>query len=461
MTIALGLIALMTGVIVLVLQVRGGRFFSILTFATGLFLLESVGAAVKATFTGVFPDFALTDWHNPIAFVPRALVIYLVSYFLMLSGYVLVTLYSRGRNVDRRRLGAAFFSRVWTRRYRFVLMLLTLTTVAIGFAQHYTRIRAAGGFSEFLSTAYLYRFGSGTATAGESALVGISNLVAAGAVSFIALWVMAWAHGHLSTGMKLFVLAMIALLLFRQATSMLRASLFFSIVAICAAVESEIRLPLRRLLTIGLLLLAVLVLMNFAHYTLYSLTGGWDKSSFMDIQAQILSPHAHISTLAHILEMDSSGKRHLHGSGILESVFFFVPRLVWETKLPSDQYGTMAVQSWAGLATHYQIAVTPVGELIAHGGTATVLLMIPYGIWFGLLDSFRNATPDLRAALFGILLPRVLGDFGMGISAIAITTFSLLLFLAEVHSAEFLSRLFRPTSREVRVRQVRTIGVRV
>jgi len=445
----LGALVFVIGAIVVTFQIRGGRFFTLLTFATGLFLLEGVGGALKAGLPGIFPDFASTTSDNPLPFVPRALAIYILAYLLFLCGYLCTALFSSMRKVRREAVAEAFFDRFWTPSFQIVLMVLTLVTISIGFVQHYQHIRAAGGLSEFLATAYQHRFGTETESSQTNALVGLANLISGSAVGLTVFWIIAWARNRLTLWSKIFVLVMVFLLLFRQWTSMFRGAFLFSILAIIAGVESERKLPIRRVVAIAAIVIALLMVTNFVHYYLYFATAGWDRQGFLQTQAQLVAPHAHLHTLAFILARDSAAPGHLHGAGLLESIFFFVPRVIWHSKLANDAYGTMAVQAWAGLSTEYQTAVTPVGELIAQFGYLAIVLMIFYGFVYGLLDGFRNATPDLRAALFGMLLPRVLADLGMGIAALSITLLSLAIFLAEIYGAEFVSRVLRSLSRRL------------
>ena len=452
----ISLLGTIVGVIaglVLLVQVRTGRFFTLLTFATGLFALEGVGAAIKARHPELFPDFAATTPNNPLPFVPLALAIYIAGYLLFLSAYVYATFRSRRRVVDRAAVTERFFQRYDSRVFWNFLLLITFATIAIGFVQQYERIRAAGSIIEFVKNAYLYRFGTAVVSNEENALVGVTNLISGCAVGLLAFWTIAWANRRLGPGRKTLVILMMAFLLFRQWSSMFRGTFFFTIIAIIAAVASERNLSVKRIAWIGSAAVVLLLATNFVHYYLYSVTAGWTRQSFLQAQAYLLAPHSHIYTLATILQVNANGPPHLHGTGIVESIFFFVPRILWLAKLPSDQYGTMAVQAWAGLPTYYQLAITAVGELIAHFGTPAIVLMMLYGLLYGVLDQFRNGSPDLRAALFGMLLPRVLADQGMGISAVAITLVSLGIFLAQMFSAEFLARLARSSPRR-RIRRI-------
>jgi hypothetical protein len=452
----LGTIAFVVGTAVLAVQLRQGRLFTLLTFATCLFLLESIGAAVKAGLPRIFPDFSSGTLDNPIGFVPLALSIYIAAYLLFLMGYLCVALFRRPKAAGRETAAEDFFETFRKPSFQVLLGIVTIVTLAAGFAQPYAKIRAAGGLREFISTAYMYRFGTATEASGETAAVVLASLIAGTAVAFVALWVIAWARHELARYTKVFVTLMVLLLLVRQWMSMFRATFVFSILALIAAIESEHRFRARRIVGLAALVLVLLLAANFVHFYLYYLTGGWTQEGFLEAQAHLLAPHAHIYTLAAILSKLAEGTAPLRGSGLLESLFFFVPRFLWHSKLPSDAYGTMIVQAWSGMPTAFQFAVTNVGEAIAHFSYPGVLLMMLYGVLYSLLDRLPDGRPELRAAFFGMLLPRVLADIGMGVSAVAITLFSLALFLLEIYGIELLSRAL-PAWPSTRARRVSTV----
>jgi hypothetical protein len=146
--------------------------------------------------------------------------------------------------------------------------------------------------------------------------------------------------------------------------------------------------------------------------------------------SQLLAPHGHIYTLASIVSRADSGAPLLGGEGFVESFFFFVPRAVWLTKAQSVDFGTLLVQGWAGLPTSYQMAVTMVGELFAHFGLIGIAGMTLFGALYAGLDSLANRGPIEQAGFYGLLLARVLSDSGMGLSALAMTIFCLIVYFA-------------------------------
>src|SRR5213075_1907796 len=100
------------------------------------------------------------------------------------------------------------------------------------------------------------------------------------------------------------------------------------------------------------------------------------------------------------------------------------------TKAPFSDSGTILVQNWAGFPDAYQIAITNVGELIAHFGYAGLIGLFVYGLLYRFLDSFRWRSVELRIGLYCLMLPRTFADLGMGLSAVSISLFNLGVFFA-------------------------------
>lgn len=439
----LGLLALFASAIVLLIQMRRGKFFTLLTFYSILFMLENAGAAVKALLPGIFPDFASLTSENPLPWVPRALTLSLIGYLLFLYGYVIVTFLARGSGERKDALAERWFNRWWTPGFKFFLAIITAFAIAVGFIQHWARIRAAGGIVVFLATAYTHRFGTATEGTADTIVVVLANLVAGSAVPLVLLWMFAWLRGRLNGFDKLIVSGFILILMLRQWSTMFRAVLFFTVLSFVAAYISERRLKMTKLVLIGAAIFGVLVGVNFVHLYLYYLTAGWSRQGLVESMAQFLAPHGHIYSLSHVVAKLHGGAPGLGGTGFLESMFFFVPRVIWQTKLESNLSGTLLVQAWADLPTHYQMAVTAVGEWMAHFGYAGIAAMALFGALYAAFDSFADRGPVARAALFGVLLSRVLADAGMGLSAIFISIFCLLIFLGELVAAQSATWCFR------------------
>jgi hypothetical protein len=176
------------------------------------------------------------------------------------------------------------------------------------------------------------------------------------------------------------------------------------------------------------LILVALVGVNYGHVLLHSLTGFGETTSFSESSQELLAPHNYLQTFATLLETHTR-LDHLEGSGMLTSILFFIPRAIWTTKVPSEQYGTSLVQAWAGLPTSYQIAVTNVGELVVHFGTGGIALLALWGMMYRWLDDRWSQGLEWRAVLLCISVPRVFPDQGMGLSAFMISLVSVACFM--------------------------------
>jgi hypothetical protein len=327
---------------------------------------------------------------------------------------------------------------------------VTLVSLFAGFVQQLQRVRAAGGFWIFVRTAYRYRWGTGTTDATETAVVVMANLISISAVAFAVLWMIAWLRGKLTLTGKLGFLLFLLLLFVRQWSTLFRASLIFASLSLVAAYAAERRLRVKPLIIGGLILAVVFVGINFLHLYMYYLTAGWDEPSLFESVAGFVAPHGHIYSLASILGAKKNATALLNGHGMLESLFFFIPRSLWESKLPSGSYGIVLVQGWAGLPTHYAMAVTMVGEMLAHFGYLGAALMVLFGMIYGVFDSFAERSVELRAALYGILVTRVLADSGMGLSALSITVACTGLFLLQAFFARWGSAFYEWVMRGTR-----------
>lgn len=453
--ILFGLIAFVLGAGVLAVQLYRRRMFSMMTFAAGFFLIEAVGGTLKALFPGeVLTDYAASDVSNPIAWVPRALLLYLVGFSLFVYGYAITSWLLRVGKRHRDAVTEDYFERVWTPSYRLLLAAVSVFALLVGFVQQFQRVRVAGGLSEFAENAYKRRWGTGTETASETAIVVVANLASIAAVAFAVIWMIAWLRGKLTWVGKCGVILFLLLLYLRQWSTLFRGPLIFTSLSLFAAYAAERRLRMRPLVIAAAVLAVLFLAVNFVHLYMYYLTAGWQKPSIAMSMAQFVAPHGHLYSLATILSADKEGVPHLGGIGMIESLFFFIPRSIWSAKAPSGSYGTVLVQGWAGLPTHYQMAVTTVGEMFAHFSWFGVALMTVFGMLYGVYDSFAERSIELRAGLYGILLARVMPDFGMGLSAICITIVCFGLFLGQAYAARwgsaFIDWVFRGTRRFLR-----------
>lgn len=405
------------------LDLRSSRIFTLRSFVSILFLLEYGGQALKLHFSSYFPSDLYASGTFTLPYAPKAILLGLAAYIIFLVAYSGFAAVFVRRPPPVQAAAARFFDRHWHWATRLCLAVVTSIAIAAGFVQIYQRIRAAGGLTQFLLTAYQYRVGTVTEGASQNAVVGLANVVAGTALGFIVLWALAWAAGKLTWVDKLFVLSAGALLIARQGATMSRGTLIFTVVGLVGAWLTQRRVPFRRIVAAGILILVLLLGINWVHQYLYYLTGGWDRKGFVESTGMLLGAQGHVFTLGHVLYTVEYGGQSLRGQGLIESVLFFVPRLIWHDKAPGDAYGTYLVQRWAALPMSYQMAITAPGEFYAHFGYAGLIGMVIYGALYAYFDTWRLRGPILRSAFFGMLLSRVLVDIGMGISALSITLF--------------------------------------
>jgi hypothetical protein len=219
----------------------------------------------------------------------------------------------------------------------------------------------------------------------------------------------------------------------------LRSTFIFTCLAFLAVYNSERPLSFVRISVFGLCSIAILVVVNYVHQYLFQVTADWNSQTLVETTGNLIAPQGHFNMLSQILMRHGVSGETLGGQGLIESAFFFIPRILWPAKAPSTEFGTGLVQSWLDLPTGYQMATTNAGELIAHFGYAGILGVLLHGYLYRVLDSFRWRSVDLRVGLYCLLLPRVLVDLGMGISAVSLTIVNLLIFLGLSRAVLFLS----------------------
>src|SRR5437773_3347844 len=88
--VLLGCLATALASTVIVVQMRRGKFFTLLTFYSALFLLENTGGAIKALFPDAFVEYSSTYADNRLPWVPQALAISLTGFAFFLYGYFCV-----------------------------------------------------------------------------------------------------------------------------------------------------------------------------------------------------------------------------------------------------------------------------------------------------------------------------------------------------------------------------------
>ena len=418
------LIAIALGVGTIVQQLRQGRRYSLLVVYSAIFLSEFV--------VGTFVATARVDilWRQQLSSesVFRTLSLGVMGYVVLLLGYHVPAMRGRLAAALNDDLPPQAVGREFPPRYRFALFALLAVTTAFGFVQLALRVKKAGSLAAYLAIAYTMRIGTYADTDAANAYAVLASLLASGALPAAALLFVAWMRGKLTGLEKWLLVAMTVALLGRQASTAFRAVVVFTLFSAFAVYDSERRISPQKVLAMGLVIFAALMGVNYLHVILHSLTGFGAATTFADSSKELLAPHAYLETFARLIEVhDRMGP--LEGKGILTSLLFFIPRAVWLTKLPSDQFGTGIVQAWAGFPTTYQIAISNVGELFVHFGVAGLVGLFLWGVVYRWFDSKWTASLEWRVALLCIAAPRVFADQGMGISAFAISITSIAGFL--------------------------------
>lgn len=406
---------------IVVYRTISGAFFTILTFYSLISILECFCGALVASLSDPIRGHQLLAPADTF----RAVAVYFLGYLLFLAGYY--TCYnwlSRRRPSGRsqapsRPKGVAY---VLSQRQWNALLIILPVTIALGFVRVLQRIKAAGGLSTYLLSMYQFRYGIFTETAKESALVVLAGMMDKLALPLASIGLMVCLSGRVPRFKRVLLFTFMGIVITQALTSGYRSTAIFTIVALVAVYDSVRPIKLSQVVSFGAAILGLLVVVNFVHQYLYFATAGWDYQSFTETLGRLIAPQGHLSTLHRVL---SAGEYRdfLYGETLLESFFFFVPRLLWESK--AEAYGSKIVQIWAGLPHWYQMAPTNVGELFVHFGYVGLLGMIFHGVIHGWLETFRSRSLPMRAGYFCMVLPRLLCHFGMGISALSITLFQI------------------------------------
>jgi hypothetical protein len=406
-------------------QLHLGRRYALLNVYSGIFFSEFVVGTLVATARGD----VLNKHHLSTDSVATGLGVALAGYVILLIGYHLPSLAPvirpRPRPVADANTDAMPDFPV---RYRIILFAMLVVTLALGFIQLALRVQHAGGFAAYLAVAYTLRYGTYADTDAANAWAVLASLMASGALPCAALLYVAWMRGRLSGLEKWLILLLTVVLLARQASTAFRAVVVFTLISAFAVYDCERRVGWKKLAIGAALIMLALVGVNYVHVLLHTLTGFGTTTSFSDASEELMAPHAYLETLTTIIDARSRIDP-LNGEGMLTSILYFVPRAVWTSKVPSDAYGTGLVQSWAGLTTTYQMAVTNVGELVVHFGAAGLVAMLPWGFIYRWLDDRWWTGLEWRIVLVCISVPRVFPDQGMGLSAFMISVTSVAGFI--------------------------------
>jgi len=416
--------AVMLPASIVVFRTINGNFFTILTFYSLIFMMECFGGAVGASMSNPLAGRML---FSP-ATTAKVVKVYFIGYLVFLAGYYATYRWFWKRRFRHR--NQATLSSKNNSRYTLslkgwhVLFLLLLITTSLSFVQIYQRIETAGGLSIYLSSMYLYRYGTFAKDITANSFVVLANLLGGISLSLVSVGLMVSLKVRISRTKRFLLFSFLLIIILHALILTFRSTAFFSIVALVAVYNHIRPIRLATLIRFLVVLSVLLVILNFFHNYMYFKTAGWEYQNFTASLGRILAPHGHLQTLQRILSV-ASHSDFLYGKTLPESFFFFFPRFLWEAK--AEQYGTKIVQTWAGLPYWYQMAPTSVGELIAHFGFIGMSGMILHGAVHGFLETFRFRSLPLQAGYFCSILPRLLAHSGMGISAVAITLFQLAL----------------------------------
>lgn len=430
------LTSLFTATYVIFKQIKAGLFFRILTVYSGIFILEFVCGAIVA---GLDVPLPAKDVYDSDVIV-ESLLVAVTGYLLFLFGYYFKSLKNRIHTSVIRNEGTtcSYLKDYWTTKYRNLIFIAAFITIMLGFVQLLQRIVYAGGIATFIELAYSFRFGTYAETEQQNALIVLASIVSYSAIGFLAILAIAWLYNKFDKSGKIITIILFLLFAVRTLTSASRLPIILPIISLLALYCHEKKIKAGALLKYGAIIAVLLVMLNYLHQYMYYVTGGWDYQTFSQTLKYLIAPLGCFDNLIHIDKV-SSIVNPLGGKGILESVFFFIPRFIWESKASSGEYGTMLVQTWAGLPDSYQMAISDIGELIAHFGYFGIVGMFFYGVISRIMDDSVTVNLEYRVGFYCLLLSRVSVNTAMGISALSVTLISYLVFIVLIKGIRYVS----------------------
>lgn len=428
--------ALSIATFVLFKQFKAGLLFSILTLYTGLFILEFISGAIVAGFYTPLPAKSV----YPSDVILKSMLVVFAGYLFYLFGYFLKSFKNGFHGISTRVDGGTgeYLENFWSAKFRNLIFFAAFITIMLGFVQFFQRIAHAGGLATFLEVAYSFRFGTYAETEQQNALIVLATLCSRGAIGFLAVLAIAWLYGKLNKSGKIITIGLFALFAVRTLTSASRLPIILPIVSLLALYCYEKKIKTRTILKYGVILAFLIVVLNYLHQYLYYLTAGWDYRTLSQSLFTLVAP---LNCFDNLIQIDNASQvtKTLGGAGFLESVFFFVPRFIWETKASSGEYGTMLVQTWAGLPDWYQMAPSDIGELVAHFGYFGIFGMMFYGVVSRIMDDSVSINLEYRVGFYCLLLSRVSVNTAMGISALSVTIIGYLIFIVLIKGIRQLS----------------------
>jgi hypothetical protein len=403
-------------------HLRAGRVVTMFAVYITILTLEFGGGLIPA-----FINQNPTEFDDSIA----AVIIRLASLVPFCCGYFLVAASLRWPDgPSAARSISSTLRLVVTARTRQILLGLWGLLAAATLYPLFVKIQIAGGISSYFEIFYQMRFGTYGESVLENTAVVAAGILAGPLLAVTALIAMDAASGATKP---------------RSAMTLLVAATAFNIIAGAAqgrrmAIAVALAVPLAawhfqrpfgrtavfRLCT---LLVVAAIVANWMHYYLYAATAGWDRRSLGETTMALLAPHEHLKTLTTIVAaaevQEALGVRQLALSAVS-----LLPRAIWQGKPSHELLGSLAIQDWAGLPTHYQLAVTDVGEAIACLGYVGIATLTIMGALYALLDYSLFTSAAGRAVVIGVCLARVLSDQGMGVAALSQSVITTILTLA-------------------------------
>jgi hypothetical protein len=419
---ALAAVGIMLSAIILRWHLGAGRAITMFALYLTIVVLEFGGGIIQEFVNGSSAEFDIKI---------NALVLRLASLVPFSCGYLAVALFLRWPSGPSaaRKISCVLECSVGPRE-RLRLWSTFAALAAITLYPLFVKVQVAEGLSSFLASSYQMRFGTyGETTLGNTAVV-IAGILAAPLVAIVALLAMDAATGITKHRSALWLLG--AAMAFNILAAVAHGRRMGIAVAIAVPLVAwHFQRPFRRVVIFQLctLLIAAAVVVNWMHYYLYTTTADWDEKSVGETTFALLAPHEHLKTLSTII---AATERHevLGPQQLLLSSASLFPRMIWPDKPSSELLGSLAIQDWAGLPYHYQMAITDVGEAIACLGLPGLAALALGGIVYSLLDYLLFTSMLGRSVVIGFCLSRVLADQGMGVAALAQTLLTTILTLS-------------------------------
>ncbi len=419
---AFGLIA---ACMISVWHLRNGRVITLFNAYLALAIVEFGG--------GIAKQITYQQTHETNLLV-RATEYRCVALGAVAAGYIATISISGlpSSKVARVNMRAILLAR-WNARVRRRLTLVASILLIVVSSTLLYKIYKVGGISSYLASMYQWRFGTGADDENATmwlAAAGLASMPLA-AIAAVLAQVMAVQVDSQKVRLRLGVVVLIQLGL---AGLHGRRMGVIAVLGVPLAIWLMQRPPTRRAL-VGLIAATVVtfIALNWVHYKLYEMTADWDGRSIVETIAISVPPQAHLETLATVLEY-SDMNNPIGINHYINTIGSVVPRLIWEGKPPASESGTLEIQSWSELPTHYQMAVTDVGEAIASLGEYGIATLALLGIVYALFDRCLFAGPIGRAVVIGVCLPRVIVDQGMGASAVVLTIMGFLAAYATIQA---------------------------